>query len=193
MNRPGTGLASPGHEPGPEQPIVGASEEERDAEAVVGDLVSPGSWDAADEPVEPEAAQVVGHAARGEVFSAELTESLAEVGVGEAVREQTKEDEGMEESLDPCALEAEGGRPLVGDEFRTLDLMIRRSAMHPFRRGRRPRREHQRNGQVLAAQVARPGISNRTSPRRSAWSVPSWRARARALPRSRPSRGSHGR
>jgi len=65
--------------------------------------------------MQAETTQVVGHAARGEISTAELDESLAEIGIAEAVGQEAKEDEGVEESLDARALEAEGGCPLVSD------------------------------------------------------------------------------
>jgi hypothetical protein len=47
----------------------------------------------------------------------------AQIGVGEAVWEESEEDEGMEEGLDPSVLKAEGGGSLVCYVSRLLDGM----------------------------------------------------------------------
>ncbi len=50
-----------------DDPRIGTGEEERRAEPEVGEPVSVRRGDALDEPVQAEASEVVGHAARGDV------------------------------------------------------------------------------------------------------------------------------
>ena len=82
---------------GAEEAGVGAGEEEGGVESVPGEAVAVGVWEALDQPVEAEPAEVVGHSARGELAGSEAQqwrEVRAQIAVGTPGGQETEEDQG---------------------------------------------------------------------------------------------------
>ena len=114
---------------GAEEAGVGASEEERGAASVRGELVAVGPWEPLDQAVEAESAEVVGHPARGELAGSEAQqwrEQFAQVAVGEPRGQEAEDDQRREERLDALLLEAERGGALAVDRDGLGDLRERR-------------------------------------------------------------------
>jgi len=95
---------------GAQEVVVGVGEQQRLPEAGVGDLVAAGAWDARDEPVGTQTAQVVGHFPGGDVLGC-----LSE--------------EGRDEGLTPA--EARGHRPLRLATAPRPELPIHVAALGP--------------------------------------------------------------
>ena len=75
-------------EPGAQEMVVGVGEQQRLPEPGVGDLVAAGVWDASDEPVGTQMAQVVGHLPGGDVLGRGAEQGRdqgAQLTVGESV------------------------------------------------------------------------------------------------------------
>ena len=70
-------------QPWAEQAIVAAGEEEGVPQAVLGDLVAMGAWDALDQTMQAQPPEVVGDGARREAATEERFESRAKVGIRE--------------------------------------------------------------------------------------------------------------
>lgn len=80
----------------------GSGEEEGGAQAGRRDAVPVGAREPLDEAVHAQAPEVVCHAARGDLAGIDAQqgrEVFAHVAVGEATRQQTKQDQGAEEGL----------------------------------------------------------------------------------------------
>ena len=89
-----------------------AGEEQRVREAGVGDLVAEGVRDAFDEPVQAQAAQVVGHLPGGHGLGGHAEEGRqdgAQVAVGEAAGQQPEDAQGGEQGVDAGVAEAQPG------------------------------------------------------------------------------------
>jgi hypothetical protein len=111
-------ISDPG-EASSQEAVVGTSEEERDPRSLVGGSVSVRSGNALDEAVEPESAEIVGHAAGREVGwtkAEELSEKRAEVAVGEAVELKSEDDDGSQQCMNSRIAEAKGRCSLFVDD-----------------------------------------------------------------------------
>jgi len=78
----------------------------------VGDLVAARAWDARDEPVGAQAAQVVGHFPGGDVLGSVAEEGRdqgAQLTVGESVREQPVDEQGLQQGVGAGVAEAQSG------------------------------------------------------------------------------------
>ena len=106
---------------GAEQVVVGVGEQQGVLEADVGDLVAAGFRDALDEAVGAEASQVVGHLPGGDVLgclSEEGRDQDAQVTVGEPVRKQPVDEQGLQERVHADVAKAQSGdaSAVVADE-----------------------------------------------------------------------------
>jgi len=91
---------------------VGVGEQQCLGEAGVGDLVAAGAGDAGDEPVRAEPAQVVGHLSGGDVLGRGAEQGCdqgAQLTVGESVREQPVDEQGLQQGVHPGVAEAQSG------------------------------------------------------------------------------------
>jgi hypothetical protein len=76
--------------------------------------------------VEPEAAQVVGHAALGELAGAQaqqVSDVLSQVTIGEATGQQVKDEQGREQRSRAWVVEAERRGALVADDRGAVDFL----------------------------------------------------------------------
>jgi hypothetical protein len=109
-------------EPRAQHAGVDAREEEGGPEPGGGDLVAVRSVDPGDEPVEPQAAELVGQAARGQCVrhdTQQAREQRAQVAIGEALGEQPEDHKRAEQCLDARVSEAERRHPLPVDHLRS--------------------------------------------------------------------------
>ena len=98
------------------------------SQAVVGDAVAAGERDALDEPVQPQAAQVVGHAAAPVLLHGQAHErcrGLAQVPVPEAVRQHPEGEQRGEQGLHPRIAEASRRGALPVDDARPMEVVER--------------------------------------------------------------------
>jgi hypothetical protein len=103
------GIAFRGEMPGEDggearaqQAIVGSAEEESDAPAEIGDVISVGVRSALDHAVEAQAAQLIGDGAGAEGVgrtAPQLDQVLAQIGAAKAVGEQAERQEGVPEVM----------------------------------------------------------------------------------------------
>ncbi len=99
---------------------IDAREEQGGAQPLVGDAITLGVGDALNQSVQAQAAQVVGHPAGGEVAGVEAQkrrEMCAHVFVGEAVRQETVQDQDAQERLHAWVGEGQRGDTLVADHL----------------------------------------------------------------------------
>ena len=68
-----------------QQAVVGSSEEEGVSQTALRDLVPMTAWNASNHPVQAEASEIVGNAARREVVTTQGFQALSEIAVREAV------------------------------------------------------------------------------------------------------------
>ena len=107
----GDGLEEYERESRTEEAVVAASEEQRVAQARLGDLVAMRPRDSFDQAVQAQAAQVIGDGA----------EPLTQIGVGEAAGQKVEDCERVEQGLDAFRFEAQGGSSLLVYHARALN------------------------------------------------------------------------
>lgn len=68
-----------------------------------------------DEAAQAQAAQVIGHGPGGEVAAEKLAELIAQVSIGEPVRQEAEGQQGGHEGMDPAVAKAQARGSLAGD------------------------------------------------------------------------------
>ena len=78
--------------------IVGSCEEERGTETGLGDMIELGVWQAFDQAMQAQAAELIGHCTWPEGFriaTAEFSKMVTQIGPAKALWQQAKQDQGM--------------------------------------------------------------------------------------------------
>ncbi len=94
----------------PQEPGIGAGEEQRDAQSQGGGFVTMAVWNALDESMQPQAAQIVAHPAlgvMGRVETQQLSQQGSHVGIGEPPRLQAEQHQHAEQRLYTSLSEAQ--------------------------------------------------------------------------------------
>ena len=117
----GDGLEEYERESRTEEAVVAASEEQRVAQARLGDLVAMRPRDSFDQAVQAQAAQVIGDGAGSQASAKKGLEPLTQIGVGEAAGQKVEDCERVEQGLDAFRFEAQGGSSLLVYHARALN------------------------------------------------------------------------
>jgi len=117
------------HQGGPGRPEDSQIEfaiEESDLEAVRGDRVAMGAGDPMEEPLESEAAEIVGHLGRGIGMPEQSRDLGTQLAVANAAGEMSEGGERLKDRHDAGVTEAEGRDALPGGDRGLLELIERR-------------------------------------------------------------------